>query len=82
MIGVVDRIRTTVVSTKEYILQELARIQKPILDRKIDELLKDASRVRRITVKYVGRGLGIGKRVGSAVRKGRSLVKRLAKLQL
>ena len=74
MIGVVDRVRESIVSSKEAILRMIAEIQKPVLDRKIDEMLKEVKKTTQIAVKYSGRGLGIGRKLGSAVRTGRRLL--------
>lgn len=49
---------------RRWIMQEISRIQKPILDRKIDEMLKEAQvRKRVITSLFNGIGKGIGRPV-------------------
>ncbi|MCX6695201.1 MAG: hypothetical protein NTU61_02755 [Candidatus Altiarchaeota archaeon] len=80
MIGLASRIRDSVVSTRELIMREIAKIQKPILDRRIDEMLKEVKNARKIMVKYTGKGLGIGKRIGSKVSRGISMLKRYVRI--
>ncbi|MFH1404452.1 MAG: hypothetical protein ABIH11_09310 [Candidatus Altiarchaeota archaeon] len=75
MIGVVDRVRQSIVDGKEAIIRKIREMQKPILDQKIDEMLKDASKTQRIMVKYLGIGKGIGRRLGGFMGVGRSLLK-------
>jgi len=77
MIGVVGKVRDSIFLTRNAIIREIARLQKPILDRKIDKMLKEVKKTKRIMVKYLGIGKGIGRRIGSTVRKGRSLLKRM-----
>jgi len=82
MIGVVGRVRESVASARELILREIARIQRPVLDRKIDEMLRDARKIRGIAQKYAGTGLGVGRKLGPGLRRGGSLVKRPRRLSL
>jgi hypothetical protein len=76
MIGVVGQARRSVDSIKEWFIKDLLKRQKVELDGKIDEMLKPPKKTR-ITIKFTGRGLGIGKRIGGIARTGLSLVKKL-----
>ena len=80
MMGVESRGRNSIVKTKDAILQEIARLQKPALDQKIDEMLKEAGKTKKITIKFLGRGLDIGRRIGGRVRAGRRVLKKLLRL--
>jgi len=78
MIGVVDKVRNSIYSSREAIMRMIAEMQKPILDQKVDEMLKEAKKTKKVIVKYAGRGLGIGKRIGGGIRKtGMSLLKKI-----
>ena len=58
---------------RKWIMEEIARIQKPILDRKIDEMLKELHvRKRVITSLFKGRGKSFG-RTGRFTGIGQSL---------
>ncbi|MBD3387727.1 MAG: hypothetical protein GF416_01650 [Candidatus Altiarchaeales archaeon] len=76
MIGVVGQVQRKVESIKDRILKDIIRLQKKELDSKIDDMLKPP-KVNRITIKFIGRGLGVGKRMRGFVGKGLSLVRKL-----
>jgi len=76
MMGVVGQVRRQADSVRDWIVKDLLRIQKVELDRKIDEMLKPP-KLNRITQKFTGRGLGVGRRIGSIARAGLSLLRRL-----
>ena len=61
MMGVVGEARRSVESARDWIINEILRIQKPQLDQKIDEMLKP-NRLRQ-KIKHLGSGFGIGKRL-------------------
>jgi hypothetical protein len=79
MIGVVDKVRRSIVSSRDAVIRSIAELQKPKLDQKIDELLKDIKKVKRVTIKYLGIGRNIGGKLGSVVRAGRSILRALIK---
>jgi hypothetical protein len=62
MIGVVGEVKRSVENVKDWIIRDLLRQQKPELDKKIDEMLKPP-KINQIIQRYVGNGLGFGKRM-------------------
>ena len=76
MTGVVGRVRRRVDSIRDWVVGDLIRGQKVELDRKIDEMLKPP-RLNIITIKFTGRGLGVGRRIGGIARAGLSLIRGL-----
>ncbi len=77
MIGVMDKVRHRIVDTKNAIIEKIKQMQKPVLDQKIDSMLKDTVKNKRIMVKYLGIGKNIGKKMGGVVGKGLSLLRGL-----
>ena len=67
---------------RERILSRLKRRQKPVLDQKIDELLKEVEVRRRVVVRFFrGAGRSVGKGVGAFFRGvGRSISSLLGRL--
>ena len=76
MNAAVGQVRRSVDSIKDWILKDLIRKQKPELDNKIDEMLKPP-KVNRIMLRYLGAGKSIGKKMGGAVKRGLSLLRRV-----
>ncbi|MFH1054805.1 MAG: hypothetical protein V1744_01790 [Candidatus Altiarchaeota archaeon] len=72
MMGVVGQVRNSIESVKDWIIKDLIRLQKPELDKKIDEMLK----APKIMVKHLHVGAGVGKKLGFAG-KGLSLMRKL-----
>ena len=77
MMGVVGRVKEGIISGKQALLDKILNKQKPVLDQKIDAMLKDIRKVNRITIKALGVGASIGKRLGGVARKGASILKSL-----
>lgn len=69
--GVWERVRLR----KERILERFRVRQKPVLDQKIDEMLKEVTKTRKVVVTFFqGAGRGVGGKVGSFFRGvGRSI---------
>lgn len=76
MMGVVGQVRRQVVNIRDKVIKDILRLQKPELDQKIDEMLQKP-KVNRIMLKYLGAGHGMGKKMGSYVGRGLSLLRRL-----
>jgi hypothetical protein len=64
MIGVAGGLRRSLENVREWFIKELLRQQKPELDRKIDEMLKEP-KLRRIMQKYLGIGKSLGGKLGA-----------------
>jgi len=82
MMGVVGQARQTIVNIRDKILADLIKRQKPELDKKIDEMLREP-KVNRIMLKYLGVGKtfgkklgfrGVGKKIGKALKGLRKLL--------
>ncbi|MFC2163177.1 hypothetical protein ACFLRF_05800 [Candidatus Altiarchaeota archaeon] len=73
MIQAEGKLRKRIALTKDALLQKIFEKQKPVLDQKIDDMLKQAPKVNHIMVKYLGMGRNIGKRIGGLLGVGRSL---------
>ena len=71
MNAVVGQVRRSIEEIKDWI-KELIRLQKPELDKKIDEMLKPP----KIMVRELGLGKKFGKKIGYLGR-GLSLLKKL-----
>jgi hypothetical protein len=65
-------------SIKDWLIKDLLKLQKPELDRKIDEMLKPP---KRIIQKYLGLGKSIGRKIKGAGL-GKSISRRLKTLKL
>jgi hypothetical protein len=76
MNAVVGGARRTVDSIKQWFVKDLLKRQKAELDAKIDEMLKPPKSIR-IAIKFTGRGLGVGKRIGGMLRTGLSIARKL-----
>ena len=76
MNAVAGQVRRTVESIRDRILKDILKQQKPELDKKIDEMLKPP-KVNRIMLRYLGAGKSLGRKMGGAVRRGLSLLRKI-----